>query len=139
MANKLSDMQVSEIREIFALFDKKSEGAIDTTELGTIIRALNLNPTEAEIIELMKKIDPAGKGKFDLPALIQLIADRGKDPDTLDDLIEALKVFDSDRDGKITVQEFKIAMMNMGEKMGEHELEEVVNDSELVRDNFIHI
>ena len=87
----------------------------------------------------MKKIDPHGKGKFDLPALIQLIADRGKDPDTLEDLIEALKVFDSDRDGKITVQEFKLAMMNMGEKMQEHELEEVVNDSELVRDNYIYI
>lgn len=49
----LNELQIAEIREIFTLFDKNSDGLVNTTELGTIIRALNLNPTEDEIVEMM--------------------------------------------------------------------------------------
>ena len=55
------------------------------------------------------------------------------------DLIDALKVFDTDHDGKITVRDFKHAMMTMGEKMGEREIDEIVNDSELITNDFILI
>ena len=99
------------------MFDKNSDGKVHTSELGTIVRALNLNPTETEIIEMMNKVDPGKKGEFSIEALEALIRERGKDPDSLDDLKEALKVFDTDHDGKITVEEFKYAMMTMGEKM----------------------
>jgi calmodulin len=50
-----------------------------------------------------------------------------------------LKVFDADHDGKITVKDFKHAMMNMGEKMGEQEIEEIVGDSDLVHNDYIVI
>ena len=39
----------NEIREIFDLFDKNKKGTVNTAELGTLVRALNLNPTETEI------------------------------------------------------------------------------------------
>ena len=35
-----------EIKEIFALFDKQQTGFVQTAELGTLLRALNLNPTQ---------------------------------------------------------------------------------------------
>ncbi len=55
-----------------------------------------MNPTETEIIELMNKIDVGKRGFFSLQELEDLVKQRGKDTDTLDDLIDALKVFDSD-------------------------------------------
>ena len=54
-------------------------------------------------------------------------------------MIDALKVFDTDHDGKITVRDFKHAMMTMGEKMGEREIDEIVNDSELITNDYILI
>ena len=39
----------NEIKEIFDLFDKNNRGTVATSELGTLVRALNLNPTETEI------------------------------------------------------------------------------------------
>ena len=48
------------------MFDKNSQGKVYTTELGTIVRALNLNPTETEIIDMIKRVDPAGTGTFGL-------------------------------------------------------------------------
>jgi len=69
---------------------------------------------------MKSKVDPdSKKGYFELPVLEKVVQDRGKDKEGLNDLIEALKVFDSDHDGKITVRDFKHAMMTMGEKMGE--------------------
>lgn len=132
-------MVSSEIKEIFDLFDKNGRGTVPTTELGTLVRALNLNPTETEITEMQNKVDEKGIGTFTFADLEKVVQDRGKDKETLQDLIDALKVFDSDHDGKITVQDFKHAMMTMGERMGEREIDEIVNDNELVSDKYITI
>ena len=70
----------------------------------------------------MKKVDPNSSGQFNLQSLESLIRERGKDPDTLQDVIDALKVFDSDHDGKISVEEFTYAMVNMGEQMNDQEI-----------------
>ena len=133
------DIQPSEIKEIFGLFDKSSSGFVRTQELGTLVRAINLNPSEAEIIEMMKKVDPNGSGQFNLQSLEGLIRERGKDPDTLQDVIDALKVFDSDHDGKISVEEFTYAMVNMGEQMNDQEIQEIISDSQLVNNNYIQV
>ena len=113
------------------LFDKNTDGYVYTAELGTLVRAINLNPTESELQDLMKKIDPSNSGQFNLQQLENLVRSRGKDPDSLQDVIDALKVFDSDHDGKISVDEFIYAMVNMGERMTEEEVREIINDSDL--------
>jgi len=105
---------------------------VQTSELGTLVRALNLNPTEIEIDEMKKAVDPQNHGTFTLDQLEKAVGERGKDKETLDDLITALKVFDSDHDGKITIKDFKHAMQTMGEKMAESEIDEIITDSELV-------
>ena len=51
--------------------------------------------------------------------------------------MDALKVFDSDHDGKITIKDFKHAMQTMGERMEEQEIDEIVSDSELVNNDYI--
>ena len=49
----------------------------------------------------------------------------------MSDVVDALKVFDSDHDGRITVDEFLYAMVNMGERMTEDEVREILADAEL--------
>ena len=60
--------------------------------------------------------------------LENLIRLRGNDTDVIQDIIDALKVFDTDEDGMISKQEFIFAMMNMGDKMSEDEVREIVNE-----------
>lgn len=38
-----------------------------------------------------------------------------KDTDTIDELVEAMKLFDNDRDGKLIVPELRWAMTRLGE------------------------
>ena len=132
MAEESGAIRSSEIKEIFLLFDKNSDGFVHTSELGTVVRAINLNPTESEIQDMMKKVDPNQTGQFDLIRLEALVRERGRDSDTLKDVVDALKVFDSDNDGKISVDDFKYVMSNMGERMSESEILEIIQDTELI-------
>ena len=61
----LNEVQIAEIREIFTLFDKNSDGLVNTNELGTMVRALNMNPTEIEVIEMQQDVDHEKEGQFD--------------------------------------------------------------------------
>jgi calcium-binding protein CML len=60
---------------------------------------------------------------------------RGKDPDSLQDVIGALKVFDTDHDNMLTIDELLYAMVNMGEKMTEDEVREIIGDAEVVNNH----
>ena len=110
-----------------------------------MLRGLNLNPTETELSEMMKDVDPNETGSFDQNSLISLVARKGKCNDTLEEMIEALKQFGESAGGddrektKITVDQFKYAMMNMGEKMQEHQVEEILTDSDLVHEEALMI
>lgn len=68
---------------------------------------------------MQNKVDKNNTGSFNVETLEKVVIERGRDKESLSDLIDALKVFDSDHDGRITVQDFKHAMMTMGERMGE--------------------
>jgi calmodulin len=87
---------IAEIREIFTLFDKNADGYVTTNDLGTIVRGLGFNPTEREVAEMQKDVDPNQSGSFDQNSLISLIARRPKQNDTLEDMIESLKILSTD-------------------------------------------
>lgn len=59
---KLSETQIAEFKEAFALFDKDGDGNITTSELGSVMRALGLNPTQAELQDMVNEIDQNGNG-----------------------------------------------------------------------------
>ena len=47
---------VAEIKECFTLYDKDGDGKISCQELGTVIRSLGQNPTEAEVDEIIRNV-----------------------------------------------------------------------------------
>jgi calmodulin len=49
MVDNLTEKQIGEFKEAFDLYDKEGDGKIGIKELGTIMRSLGLNPTEAEL------------------------------------------------------------------------------------------
>lgn len=49
-----------EFKEAFSLFDKDGDGTITTKELGTVMRSLGQNPTEAELSDMINEVDADG-------------------------------------------------------------------------------
>ena len=60
MADQLSNEQIAEFKEAFSLFDKDGDGSIATKELGTVMRSLGQNPTEAELQDMVNEVRVAG-------------------------------------------------------------------------------
>ena len=50
----------SEFRDCFALFDKKGDSKIQSKQIGDVLRALNLNPSQADVDRVVQEIDPMG-------------------------------------------------------------------------------
>lgn len=51
----------AEFKEAFSLFDKDGDGTITTKELGTVMRSLGQNPTEAELQDMINEVDADGE------------------------------------------------------------------------------
>lgn len=52
----VSEEQIAEFKEAFSLFDKDGDGTITTKELGTVMRSLGQNPTEAELQDMINEV-----------------------------------------------------------------------------------
>uniref|UniRef100_A0A8C9P150 EF-hand domain-containing protein n=1 Tax=Spermophilus dauricus TaxID=99837 RepID=A0A8C9P150_SPEDA len=57
IADQLTEEQIAEFKEAFPLFDIDHDGTITTKGLGTIMRSLGQNPTEAELQDMINEID----------------------------------------------------------------------------------
>lgn len=53
---------LAEIREAFNVFDKNGDGIVSCKELGTVMRSLGQNPTDAEVQDMINEVDADGKG-----------------------------------------------------------------------------
>ena len=107
MADQLTEEQIAEFKEAFSLFDKDGDGTITTKELGTVMRSLGQNPTEAELQDMINEVDADGNGTIDFPEFLTMMARKMKDTDSEEEIREAFRVFDKDGNGFISAAELQ--------------------------------
>ena len=91
------------------------DGTITTKELGTVMRSLGQNPTEAELQDMINEVDADGNGTIDFPEFLTMMARKMRDTDSEEEIKEAFKVFDKDGNGYISAAELRHVMTNLGE------------------------
>jgi len=126
---KLTEEQMQEYKEAFFLFDENSAGIISTKELGTIMRSLGINPTEAELQDMINEVDADRKGTIDFSAFLGLIAKKVNDTEAEEELIEAFRAFDKDGTGLVSPTELKQVISKRGVKLADEEVEEYLREA----------
>ncbi|XP_047323088.1 calmodulin-like [Impatiens glandulifera] len=143
MAHHLSNDQISEFKEAFGFFDKDGDGSITTKELGTVMRSLGKNPTEAEIQEMINEVDADRSGTINLPEFLELMARKMTEADSGggggggEDLKEAFRVFDKDQNDSISAAELRHVMLNLGERLTDEEVDEMFREADVNGDGQI--
>ncbi|KAI3798001.1 hypothetical protein L1987_33267 [Smallanthus sonchifolius] len=138
MADQLTNDQISEFKDAFSLFDKDEDGCITTNELGTVMKSLGKNPTEAELQDMINEVDVNRNGTIDFPEFLNLMARMMKDTRSEEELKEAFKVFDKDQNGVISAAEFRNVMTNLGEKLTDEEVDEMIHEADVDGDRQIN-
>lgn len=101
----MTEEQIAEFKEAFSLFDKDGDGTITTKELGTVMRSLGQNPTEAELQvraaptdklnrwfqDMINEVDADGNGTIDFPEFLTMMARKMKDTDSEEEIREAFR------------------------------------------------
>ena len=104
-----------------SLFDRDADGNITGDELGTVMRALGLNPTNAQVKELVK--NEAGSGPINFDTFLKIYKKRAKSNDGEEQQIrEAFKVLDKNGTGLIEVADLRHIVTTIGEKLTAQEV-----------------
>lgn len=138
MAHRLTEEQINEFKEAFSLFDKDGDGVISTQELGTVMRSVGHNPTEAEIQGMIQGVDVDASGTIDFAEFLTLMARRTREVDNEDELREAFRVFDKDGNGYISAAELRHVMTNLGEKLTDEEVNEMIKEADVDGDGRVY-
>jgi Ca2+-binding EF-hand superfamily protein len=76
------------MKNIWSVFDLDNKNQVSIIELRTILRALDIDPSPDELEFLTKQIDPEQNGYFNFEKLHEVMEEKLKDVDTLEDLME---------------------------------------------------
>lgn len=84
------------------------------------------------------QIDADGSGTIDFPEFLTMMARKMKDTDSEEEILEAFKVFDKDGNGFISAAELRHIMTNLGEKLTDEEVDEMIREADIDGDGQIN-
>ena len=124
---------------LWSVFAMENQDRVPISELRVLMRALDLDLDPTELAEVRKEIDPNNEGFIRFENLKKVMEGKLKEVDTYEDLIKEFQLLDKDGDGKIPAPEFKQYMKNMGSKMTQEQLDEMMKEADSKGDGSVDI
>jgi len=103
--------------------------AVSSSANAQVMAPLQVPCMSANRQTAIAKIDPGAA--IDFPEFLSLMSRKMKDTDTEEELIEAFKVFDRDVNGFINAAELRHVMSNLGEKLTDEEIDEMIREADV--------
>eukprot|EP00438_Fugacium_kawagutii_P012877 Skav209927 [mRNA] locus=scaffold1253:231861:232907:- [translate_table: standard] len=138
--------QKQEIKEAFDLFDTDGSGEIDSKELKVAMRALGFEPKKedwqymtwlysalqcfTEIQKMISDVDDDGSGTIGYEEFLKMMTHKILNRDPKDEILKAFRLFDDDETGKISFKNLKRVAKELGERMTDEELQEMIDEAD---------
>ncbi|KAJ1978572.1 hypothetical protein H4R35_001853 [Dimargaris xerosporica] len=118
--------------ESFTLFDKDNDGFITLAELEQALCSAGEDRSNKELREMINKVDADGDGRVDFNEFAVMMASTNSNSPSgaANDLRDAFKAFDLNGDGYISKEELKSAMAQLGEKLPDYEIDEMIHEAD---------
>merc|ERR1711924_299476 len=127
---ELTEEQKQEIKEAFDLSDTDGSGSIDAKELKVAMRALGFEPMKEEIQKMISDVDDDGSGTIEFNEFLQMMSQKILNRDPKDEILKAFRLFDDDETGKISFKNLKRVAKELGERMTDEELQEMIDEAD---------
>ncbi|KAK2727705.1 hypothetical protein QYM36_008260 [Artemia franciscana] len=137
-ASQFTDVQMEDLRASFALFDQDGDGHITTSELTAVMKCLGQNPTDAEILAIIKEVDADGNGTIEFSEFVIAMAKSANEIDAEKEIKEAFDVFDKDSNGHINVEELRYVSVNLGETFSDEDIAEMLKQADFDDDGIVN-
>jgi len=126
----------AEYKAAFALFDKKGTGSVPSDTLGDLLRALGQNPTQADVADIIA----SAPREVDYKSFLAILnrPDGFKPAGTADEFIRGFQVFDKDGNGVIGAGELRYVLTQLGEKMSDEEVDELLKGVQIGSDGNVN-
>jgi len=124
--DSLTAEDLATFKEAFTVYDKNNDGTITTKELSTVMRSLGQNPTDAEVQDMINEVDVDGSGAMEFPEFCVMMFKKMQESNTEEEVREAYRVFDKDRDGFISASELRMIFAALPERLSAQEIEEML-------------
>lgn len=134
----LSEDQITEFKETFVLFDKDGNGYITMEELKTAMKSLGQSSTEAELQNIIDQADSDRDGTISFPEFLNYMASKVKQTDAEDEIRQAFRLFDEDGNGFVSAAELHHVMSNMGDKLTDEEVEQMIRNADVDGDGQVN-
>ena len=147
MTMELPETIQNEANEAFSLFDKDSSGAIQTKDLGLVLRSLGYAISAVQLQQLEHNADPSQLGFVKQDDFMRQVAraeSLARESDAgakislkglgvgLQQLLESKSIHNSNMEDSINAGDFRHVMTRMGEKISQDEFTELCKDLEIV-------
>eukprot|EP00285_Hemiselmis_virescens_P019709 CAMPEP_0173378738 /NCGR_PEP_ID=MMETSP1356-20130122/1874_1 /TAXON_ID=77927 ORGANISM="Hemiselmis virescens, Strain PCC157" /NCGR_SAMPLE_ID=MMETSP1356 /ASSEMBLY_ACC=CAM_ASM_000847 /LENGTH=166 /DNA_ID=CAMNT_0014331913 /DNA_START=232 /DNA_END=732 /DNA_ORIENTATION=+ len=123
----------TKIKAAFNVFDKDEKQESDVREIGTILRSLNIFPTEKQLqrwIHDIEEEEPTGFIKYEKfePLAVRLMTEEALSHKrhAEDEIVKAFQVLDEDKKGYLEADELQRLMTTYGEKFSGEEVKEML-------------
>ena len=102
------------------------------------MRSLGKNPTEGELQDMINQVDVDGDGTNDFPEFLTMMARNIKETDSEKEIRELFRVFDKDGNGFISVAELRHVMTNLGQKLTDEKVDEMIRETDIDGDGQVN-
>ena len=138
LIDKLTKDQIADFREAFSLFDHDENGSITAKELGHVLHALGQNPTPNELSDMINEVDVDGNGTVEFAEFVILMTNKVKEMSRQEEMEEAFRVLDKEKDGHINIKELKYFMCKVAHiKLSSEEAEAMIEFADSDEDGLV--
>ena len=125
---KLSQKEIQDYQEAFNFFDSDKDGFITIQEVGKVMRSIGLYPSEEELAQISKST----RSKVDFNEFLNL-ASKNIVENKINEqqMREAFKVFDNFGNGLINLNQMRVTLQKLGEKLRDEEIDEMIRECDI--------
>mmetsp|Transcript_4138 Transcript_4138/g.6313 ORF Transcript_4138/g.6313 Transcript_4138/m.6313 type:complete len:189 (+) Transcript_4138:69-635(+) len=135
---QLDEEGIAEVKEAFRLFDTANRGSIDIRELKAAFRALGFNVKKEEIRQLVTHIGKETADSILYEEFENMVTPKILARDPREEIRKIFALFDDDNSGGITFRKLKKVANELGEKLSDKELQEMIDEADRDRDGIVN-